>query len=207
MDPERSEGPATKKKSPSEYLGSFGSASRTRIPPQDGGTSSRYKTSGLSLHQNCRENKRASDAGLRLRCSASRTRTCNPAVTATPALSHWSGLSLHPLRRLSRVDNPRGRALSGRIGENPHPLVSARFPLHRTVLFAGLRSGLPYSRVSENVGFPEFTRSFNPDCSGKLLFLRGLPDDSSHKEVRTCRVRFGFSSNFSYIPFPICRSP
>jgi hypothetical protein len=68
--------------------------------------------------------------------SASRTRTYNPAVTVVPKLSQWAGLSHHPTGGGSR-------ALLRLIGENPHPLVSARFPLH-VILFAELRSGLPY---------------------------------------------------------------
>jgi hypothetical protein len=138
--------------------------------------------SGFSLQQGPFGGTRAPDANLGLLRSGSRTRTYNPAVTACPMLSHQSGLSLHPSTCPPSADSRRGRALSGRIGEIPHPLVSARFPLRSCSLFAGLRSGLPCSRQCENAGFPEFTRCFNPDYSGKLLFLRELRDDNSHAE-------------------------
>ena len=51
--------------------------------------------------------------------SASRTRTCNPAVTAAPQLSLRSGLSHHPsIRRPATRDSSIGRrALLGLIGE------------------------------------------------------------------------------------------
>ena len=58
----------------------------------------------------------------------------------------------------------------GLIGENPHPLVSARSPL-RGVLFAELRSGLPYPTLG-SLGFPEFTRCFTTGYPAVLLFPR-----------------------------------
>ena len=87
------------------------------------------------------------------------------------------------------------RALSRLIGEIPHPLVSARSPLLNAVLFAGLRSGLP-SLDCRKEGFPEFTRFFNPDYSGKLLILHEALGDNLHKRGCTCRALVSLSPNF-----------
>lgn len=61
-------------------------------------------------------------------------------------LSPWAGLSHHPALSGGRALAPIPSGLVRLMGENPHPLVSARFPLH-IVLFTELRSGLPYSAV------------------------------------------------------------
>ena len=60
----------------------------------------------------------------------------------------------------------------GLIGEIPHPLVSARSPLH---IFSsrGFAQGC-HVPLARDVGFPEFTRFFNPGYPGKLLFLHEL---------------------------------
>ncbi len=109
----------------------------------------------------------------------------------TPDLSIWPGLSLRPLMN-SEIGR---RALSRLIGEIPHPLVSARSPLLTAFLFAGLRSGLPsFDRRKE--GFPEFTRFFNPDYSGKLLFLHEALGDNLHKRGCTGLALVSPSPNF-----------
>jgi hypothetical protein len=73
----------------------------------------------------------------------------------------------------------------GLIGENPHPLVSARSPL-QTFSSRGFAQGC-HVPLEQDLGFPEFTRFFNPGYPGKLLFLRGPLGDSSRKEARTCQ--------------------
>lgn len=55
------------------------------------------------------------------------------------------------------------------IGENPHPLVSARFPLRN---FSSRNFAQDYHIHNlQDLGFPEFTRCFNPDYSGKLQYV------------------------------------
>jgi hypothetical protein len=109
----------------------------------------------------------------------------------TPDLSIWPGLSHRPL-----INSEVGRrALSRLIGEIPHPLVSARSPLLTAYLFAGLRSGLP-SLDCRKEGFPEFTRFFNPDYSGKLLILHEALGDNLHKRGCTCPALVSLSPNF-----------
>ena len=72
--------------------------------------------------------------------SSGRLRTCNPAVTALSELSLRSGLSHHP------APCSGCRALLGLIGEIPHPLVSARSPLHTLFCGASLRVAVPSDR-------------------------------------------------------------
>jgi len=79
------------------------------------------------------------------------------------------------------------RALVGLIGENPHPLVSARSPLP-AFSSRGFAQGC-HVLLALDLGFPEFTRFFNPDYSGKLLFLREPPGDNWRKEARTCQFQ------------------
>ena len=112
-----------------------------------------------------------------------------------PGFSTWPGLSLRPLMN-SEIGR---RALSRLIGEIPHPLVSARSPLPNAFLFAGLRSGLP-SLDCRKEGFPEFTRFFNPDYSGRLLILHEVPGDSSHTRGYICRALVSPFPSFLYAP-------
>ena len=55
----------------------------------------------------------------------------------SPSLSTWPGLSLHPEQVPSSGTSRRSRALSRLIGKNPHPLVSARSPLHTSFFSRG----------------------------------------------------------------------
>ncbi|MCI0556858.1 MAG: hypothetical protein MN733_00045, partial [Nitrososphaera sp.] len=92
--------------------------------------------------------------------SAGRIRTYNPPVTVV----HRFRDGLDYLFILFGIQK-RSRALMGLIGENPHPLVSARFPLR---MFSSRNFAQDYHISYRNVGFPEFTRCFTPDYSGEL---------------------------------------
>ncbi len=123
----------------------------------------------------------------------------------SPLLSHRSGLSHHPGRRCKTIPPEGCRALSGLIAESTHPLVSARSPL-RDPLFAGLRSGSPCHK-ERDVGFPEFTRCFNPGYPGKLLFLREALCGNLHTTTCICQFLPEPSASSGYIPSPTHRIP
>ena len=111
------------------------------------------------------------------RGSASRARTYNPAVTVYPTFSRRPGLSHHPTVAGSR-------ALLRLIGENPHPLVSARFPLRS---FSSRNFAQDYHLLQkQKLGFPEFTRLFNPDYSERLQYPREFLDDNLRISLRIC---------------------
>ncbi len=70
----------------------------------------------------------------------------------------------------------------GLIGENPHPLVSAR-SLLRSFSSQGFAQGC-HAPISEGLGFPEFTRFSTPGHPEALLFLHEPLGDSLRRNVR-----------------------
>ncbi|GEM_PF-2612495 len=90
------------------------------------------------------------------------------------------------------------------ISENLHPLVSARFPL---LAFSSRNFAQDYHIKSIlDAGFPEFTRSFNPDYSEKLQLLHEALGDNLHIPASIFLFPLLLFSTLLYIPLQRCQN-
>lgn len=131
--------------------------------------------------------------------SAGKTRTCNPPVTGCPLLSQRPGLSLHPFQHQRELG-----ACEAYWRESSSSSLCT-FPATTTISSRGFAQDC-HTAFNRRLGFPEFTQSFNPDCSGKLQHRHESHDDNSR--IRECTFRSLFSplASFAYILFVIYQS-
>jgi hypothetical protein len=104
-----------------------------------------------------------------------------------PDISARLGLSHHPPTRMSGAF----RGLSVR---DPQPLVSARSCLLTPIRQASLRITMK-DDGSSFLGFPEFTRFFNPPCDGKLQLAW-----SSRWQLAQTRTHLSISARTCFQP-------
>ncbi len=107
--------------------------------------------------------------------SPGRTRTSDRVVTSTPYVSIRLGLS-HSRKSCSSFKGS-GAIEAYWLGSSPHSLCT--FP-PTFIPSADFAQGYHILRQAQDLGFPEFTRFFNPDFSGKLHFEHESRDDNWH---------------------------
>ncbi len=100
--------------------------------------------------------------------SASRTRTCNPAVTAYPQLSLRSGLSHHPFARAVISYSKWMPGADGAYRRESSSPSLCTFPATTAFSLRGFAQGCRVPRMWK-VGSPEFTRFFTPGYPRELL--------------------------------------